>query len=163
MSIEPETFLSFSSTAWSAISSMATVSAVAVALLLPFYYEKKKQRNLSKLIKNELKRNINLLKKANTTKDKNLNGNTITKLSIMCAMLQHLSLNIWNDNKQTIAEISAIGFLKFSSIVKLIEEIKTHAIEINKNKGYSLYSALLEDEVERCLQMYKKNGKIINA
>lgn len=160
MPIEPETFLSFSSTAWSAISSMATVSAVAVALLLPFYYEKKKKRNLIKLIEDELNRNIDLLKKTNATKDKNVNGNVITKLNTMCSMLEFLSLNIWNDNKQTVAEISAKGFLKFSDIVRSIEEIKAHAVEINKTKGSSPYAVILEDEVENFLQMYKKNNTI---
>ena len=61
MASESELFLSFPPADWSAISSIATLLAVVVALFLPFYYERKKKQNLGRLIEYELKKNIELL------------------------------------------------------------------------------------------------------
>ena len=72
----------------------------------------------------------------------------------MCPVLEHLNLSIWNDSKQSIAEISSAKFLKYTEITKLIEIIKFHAIEITSSKGQSLFSALIEDEITKCIQMY---------
>jgi hypothetical protein len=155
MASEQELFLWLSPTDWSAISSIATLLAVVVALFLPFYYERKKKHNLGLLIEYELKKNIELLKKANTQADGEINGKIISKLNLMCPGLEHLTLNIWNESKQSIAEISSAKFLKYTEITKLIETIKFHAIEITKSKGQSLFSVMLEDEITQCLQMHK--------
>lgn len=156
MPIKLETFISLSSIAWSAISSIATVLAVIVALFLPFYYEKKKKTNLSKLIENEIRSNIDLLQEANSTKEGIINGRTTSRLNLMCPKLVHLSLNIWNDNKQTIAEITAKKFLKYSEIANFLERIKLYAVEIEEKKGQSPYAAFIEDEIVKCLQLSNK-------
>ena len=74
----------------------------------------------------------------------------------MCPTLVHLSLNIWNDNKQTIAEISAKKFLKYSEIANFLERIKLYAVEIQEKKGQRPYAAFIEDEIVKCLQLSNK-------
>lgn len=153
---ELEKFLCLSGLAWSAISSIATVIAVIVALFLPFHYEKKKKRNLSKLIENEIESNNNLLIKADQCKDGNFNGATIFRLNLMCSVLVNIDYSVWSDNKQTIAEISAERFLQYSEIVKLLGYIKMHAIEIIEKKGLSPYAAMINDEVKLCIKLIEK-------
>jgi Glu-tRNA(Gln) amidotransferase subunit E-like FAD-binding protein len=87
-------------------------------------------------------------------KEGKLEGQIISKLNLMCPVLEHLSLSIWNDSKQSIAETSSAKFLKYTEIAKLIEGINFHAMEIINSKGQSLFSALIEDEILKCLQMY---------
>ena len=130
----PETFLCLSGLAWSAISSVATVMAVVVALFLPFYYEKKRKWNLSKLIENEIEANNHLLKKADQCKDSNFKGALISRINLMCAVLVNIDYSVWSDNKQTVAEISAGRYLRYSEITKLLESIKIHALEIKEKK-----------------------------
>ena len=100
MASEPEMFLSLSIVAWSAISSIATLLAVAVALFLPFYYEKKKQQNLGRLIEYELNKNIELLGKAYSQKVTKIRDREISKINLMCPILEHLNQEIWNDSKE---------------------------------------------------------------
>ena len=155
MASEPELFLSLSPTDWSAISSIATFLAVVVALFLPSYYEIKKKQNLVRLIEYELKKNIELIKKAHSLEEGKLEGKVISKLNLMCPVLEHLNLSIWNDCKQSIAEISSAKFLKYTEIIKSIETIKFYAIEIISSKGQSVFSAFIESEISECLQMYE--------
>jgi hypothetical protein len=108
MANEHETFLFLSGLAWTAISSIATALAVIVALLLPFYLDWKKRKNLSLLIEDEIHRNLDRMKKSDNMKSGKLpNGDTIRKVDIMSAFLVHLDTHIWEQNKQTIAEISS--------------------------------------------------------
>ncbi len=158
---EPETFISLSGLAWSAISSIATVLAVIVALFLPFYSVRKKKSNLSKLIEKEIDFNIELLKKASLCKDENLDGTHISRLNIMCTILSKIDLNVWNDNKQTIAEVSSSRFMKYSEINKRLDSIKEYAVEIIKTEGRSLYIHLIDGEVLKCLQLID-DKKLLN-
>ena len=43
-------FLTLSSTAWSAVSSLLTLMAIITALFLPFWLQNRKSKNISKLI-----------------------------------------------------------------------------------------------------------------
>lgn len=156
MAVEPGTFLSLSSVAWSAISSLATVLAVVVALFLPMYVERKKKNNLIKLIEHEIQMNIKFLKKASSKQEVTLNDEKISRLNLMCPILSNIYLNVWNCNKQTVAELSAISYLQFAEIAHSLELIRSYAIEIDNSKGESPYSYMVDDEIERCLQLSKR-------
>lgn len=151
-----DVFFYLTSTDWSAISTIATIAAVAVALFLPFYIDHKKKKNLVKLIIAELSNNKELLAKAHSQKVPEMAGKSISKIKLMCPILEHLSLVIWDNSKQTVAEISSAKYLKYKDIASLIEKIKNHSIEISKSQDQSIYSAIIEKEVEKCLEMYNK-------
>lgn len=153
MSFEPGTFLFLSSTAWSAISSLATVSAVIVALFLPMYLERKRKNNLMKLVEHEIQMNIGYLRKAISVQDTNLKGNRMSRLDQMCQILSHIYLGVWKYNKQTVAELSAINYMKFSEIVYSLELIRSYAVEIDTSKEESLCLYVVESEIERCIQL----------
>jgi len=150
-----ETFLNLSAVDWSAISTVVTFLVVLVALFLPLYFEKKKEKNLSRLIEYELASNIRSLKEAIRIKQSQLNGITISKIDMMCAIIvSRLDLDIWNDNKQTIAEISSKKFLKYSAVAKMMKDIKSYANDIKSKKGQSLYVSSIEEAIEKCLKIY---------
>lgn len=58
------TFLCISEIGWLAISSIATVSAVIVALFLPFSERQKIKNNFHKIIKIEFIENILIIRKS---------------------------------------------------------------------------------------------------
>ncbi len=156
MSFEPGTFLFLSSTAWSAISSLATLSAVVVALFMPMYMEKKRKNNLMKLVEHEINMNIGYLRKAISAQDTILNGNKISRLDNMCQILSRIYLGVWKYNKQTVAELSAPNYMKFSEIVYSLELIRNYAVEIDTSKEESLCLYVVESEIERCIQLSER-------
>ncbi len=152
MEINIETFLGLSSLSWSAVSSMATVLAVIIALFLPFYVDKKKKTNLIKLIEEEINANAKLLKDADIMKDGNFDGTSINRLTLMCALLIHIDYSVWSNNNQTIAEISAKTFLKYSDIMKMLGVIKKYAIDYQKTKGMVPTSVFIDVTVKKCIK-----------
>ena len=152
-----ETFLCISNTTWIAVSAIATVFAVLVALFLPFYQKYKMKRNINVLIKNEIKTNVNLLRKTIHVKDSGYNGKVISRLNMICAILKNINLDIWNNHKVNIAEISSKMYLFFNEINNHLENIRKSSIEIDENKGMSPYSGLIEDEIKLCLEKVDNN------
>jgi len=155
----PDTFLCLSNTAWSAISSMSAVSAVVVALFLHFSSQTKKINNLSTIIEKELKNNIALLEKSHHVQEGRLNGQVISKLNLMCPVLVNINISDWIENKQTIAEVSAERYMQYAEIMNRLESIKSHSIDTMENNGKSPFSVMIEEEVDKCLQILKE-GKI---
>jgi SNF family Na+-dependent transporter len=150
--MEAETFLYLNGIGWAAISSIATLLAVIVALFLPLLQDNKKKRNLLKLFLIDILRNYDLLVKANSCKDTNINGALISRVSMMCAVLQNIDNSFWTENKQTIAEISSKKYSDYNTIQKIFLSIKKHIDEIMISQGKSPFVGIIEDEVQKGIQ-----------
>jgi hypothetical protein len=153
---QPETFIFISSITWSAISSIATFSAVIVALFLPLYFEHKKKKNIGNTVELETQYNLDLLIKGDDCKEGDYNGTKISKINFMCPVLINLRIDIWKENKQTIAEISDELFKKYYEINNLINIIIEHANDIISKKSQSAWVVTIEEEVKICIEKIKK-------
>ena len=145
----PETFLMLSSTAWTALSSIATFLVVLVALFLPFYQERKKRKNLIELIKDEIKSNSETLEVAQKNKD------------MAPAILREINLNIWEDHKQNLANISSNDYLEFKKINTMFHYLKKDAELIHSIDKDAVLARLIDTSE----QLYKllKNKKYITT
>ena len=154
--MEQDVFLGLSSTAWSAISSIATVLAVFVALFIPFYYESKRKRNIDNILECELFENYKLLKKAQQCNDGNFRGQPISKIQLMCLVLNTLSVECWKENKKSMAEMSKQMYAKYSEVNSFIEDICKHSNEIIESKLISSYASIIEKEVDLAISKIEK-------
>ena len=156
MKNQEDLFLSYSSTTWTGLSSIVTLLAVLVAIFLPFILDQIKRSNVKKSVEIETKYNLNLLLKAESCKNGNLNGQLISRINLMVAMLVNLRVDVWEDNKQIMAGISSELFAKNYEINNLIKDIQKQSNEIYINKGNSPWVAILEDEVKKCISLITK-------
>lgn len=145
------TFLYLTGTAWAAISSITAVLAIIVALFLHFSSASKKRKNLVDVVQNELSVNIDLLKKANSMKNGDLDGEVIPKTTFMVAIFVTMNFDTWDDNKQAIAEVTASDYIKYSEIINILKIIKSYSIDIKEKRGKGAYVALLQEQVDRCI------------
>lgn len=163
MANEPETFLCLSGLAWTAISSIATALAVIVALLLPFYLNWRRRENLRILIEDEIDRNLEWIKMSDQMWGEDpSNGVKFRKVDLLCAGLVHLDTHIWEQNKQTIAEISSQKYLKYLDMEAEISKLKKYAIEIDESKGknpVNLIEAMLENEIKPAIKKLEESVK----
>lgn len=148
---------------WELTNALITLSAVLVALFLPYKYERKKLINLSSLVEKEIEDNIKLLKKAKDIKDVQMCNGLLVKELSRCAILATIDLTIWDDNKQVIAEISSEKFSQYFKVVKLLSNIKMYSIGVNENDGdrRKLYLGIIKDGeiIDDCLNLYSNLKK----
>jgi hypothetical protein len=154
--MESEAFLKISSIGWSAISSIATVLAVCVALLLPFHQNNTKKKNILKVIKSNIKENYETLVRANKLQEATLNSKIVSRVNMMCAVLINIDIEIWNNNKQTIAELSSTKYEEYSKLIGEIERIKKHTGDIVNNQGISPCVGFIEEEVDSVIKNIAK-------
>lgn len=160
--MKQETFLHLSSTAWTWLSAIATFLAVLVALFLPFYLEYLKEKNIINLVDQEYKININIIKDAKDSKNKDytnlIKGTPLNIEQVILAkqihILKNLSLNNWKDYKWNIAVNNWKKYLDFenknkeiSSLIEYYEKvanIKTFTTEQQNTIDVDFFKNTLE-------------------
>ena len=141
----PKTFLMLSSTAWTALSSIATFLVVLVALFLPFYQERKKRKNLIELIEDEIKSNSKTLEMAQKNE------------GMAPAILREINLNIWEDHKQNLANISSDDYLEFKEINTRFHYLKKDAELLHNIDKVAVKGRLIHMMVECYNLLINKN------
>ena len=150
-----ELFLFLSNTAWTAISSMATLAAVIVALFYPSYQEWRKIKNLIKIIKLEMKKNILLACRAAKEKDVQ-SPIQITRENIIAELMKTIDMEIWNNKKFYVAEYSSKEYLHLNRINEKLASLHMHALKICEMKGQTPEYAFIAQEVESIISEYEK-------
>lgn len=87
-----------SSVFWTAISALATLLAVLVAVFLPFYQKKRDANNRLIAVKIEYERNINLIKQLVQQQPFKTDDGEIPAHKLNVAMAKNLSLKIWESH-----------------------------------------------------------------
>lgn len=154
--METETFLFLTGIGWAAVSSVATLLAVIVALFLPFFTECIKKRNILKIADIQIQENYQLLLKANELQASSINGETISRVNMMSAVLRNIDNSFWYENKQKVAEISSKKYIEYNRIENILLSIKKHTDEINSSQGISACVGFIEEEVRDGIQIIEK-------
>ena len=144
--MESITFFGLPDSSWSAISSIATVAAVAVALLLPMLTDRRKARNIRLVVDNELRINWSLLKTALACHG----SGSISKESMMCAVLKDISTHTWEESRISIAELRPRVFMKYVKVNADIQKLRMAVIDISDKKGDSLWLHIIHEMVKKC-------------
>lgn len=156
-----ETFLLLNEIGWAAISSVATLLAVIVALFLPFFLDCKKKHNILKISNIQIQEKYQLLLKASILNASSINGETISRVNMMCAVLKNIDNSFWEENKQKIAEISSSKYLEYNKIENIFSNIKNHTDEINSSQGQSPCVGFIEKEVQEGIKNIEEWMKTI--
>jgi len=73
-----------------------------------------KWKHLSVVIEDEIDRNFDMIKISDKMQEtKTPDGVILRKVDLMRAVLVHLDTHIWEENRQTIAEISSNKYLEY--------------------------------------------------
>ena len=154
MNILSDYFLGLSSTAWTAISSIATAGALIVALFLPFYEKISRRYRIYKNISYELLKNFDVINKAKQKKESVANKNDLTKEVEICYLLGQINTDYWDNNKQYISEASLKRYNKYCDINNEISELKIFAEELRNEDDSIKYISRIIPALE---STYQKN------
>lgn len=115
---EIETFLCLTSIQWRGLWVIATLFVSVIALFLPFIIEYIKNNNRKNIIKSEIDDNYNKLVKSIDT-----DIVWIDEIDIQIAIVEHISLKLWNEFKYTLIDIDISLYNKYFKINNIIELI----------------------------------------
>lgn len=119
-----EIFLGLSDTAWTAISSIATVCAVLVALYFPVSDRFSRKQKIYRTIEAEIRRNISVLGKAKGNYLGPIVGAAVPRSVTAAFQLRAIDLSYWDDNRQFVSETSLKRYSQYSSINNDLRELK---------------------------------------
>jgi uncharacterized protein YggT (Ycf19 family) len=138
---------------WNALSSIATLSAVLVALFMPWWIQYRKANRLERLIRAEIDENLKILK--NIIQQKETvdlpGGNHIPGQQLILALAQRIDLKLWHQCKFDLAADRPVSYQKF-------ESVNAHADDILNvpNQPPQLQVLILKDSASSFVKRYKK-------
>ncbi|WP_448875332.1 hypothetical protein [Desulfobulbus propionicus] len=138
---------------WNALSSIATLSAVLVALFMPWWIQYRRANRLERLIRAEIDENLKKLK--NIIQQKETidlpGGNHIPGQQLKLALAQRIDLKLWHQCKFELAADRPESYEKF-------ESVNAHAEDILNipNQPPQLQVLILNDSAVSFVKRYKE-------
>jgi hypothetical protein len=129
-------FIGLSNTAWTALSSIATFCAVALALWFPISEKISRRSKVYRTIENEISENFLVLEKAKNPSNRFMDLSKAPKHIITGYTLDQINTSYWDQNKQYVSESSLKRYNEYRRINKDLNELKDFAKELLSSEEY---------------------------
>ncbi len=157
--MQNDIFLGLSSVGWTAISSIATSIAVITALFFPLIDKIKRRKNIYSIIDHEIKRNIAVLNKALSLNENYLSFTNAPAAVKKGFIIQDISTNYWEENKQYISEHSSKKYNEYLEINNIFNETKAFAFQVLNTNEIDPPLQYIEVALERAYSLLNNQKK----
>lgn len=149
-SLKPEIF-------WTALASIGTLAAVLIALFLPAYNERKRVKNIAKLIEGEISRNYQITKNTNNEHTITLPDGNEQKIVLGAEETYRLlRLNLWKEYKYKLADDSPQDYEKYQNICQHIEAL-SKLEQVKEEFRPIMFQGEIDSFLKKCREILKFN------